>query len=442
MKRIVILGAGRSATDLIHYLAQKAVENQWEIIVCDADLSLAEAKIKSYANSKAVALNLKSEHDLNTWVKSAELVISLLPPHLHLTVAQVCLQYKTNLLTASYVDDALRALNREALESDILILGEMGLDPGIDHMSSMDMFDRIHKEGGIIKKYYSSTGGLVAPSSDDNPWHYKFSWNPKNVVLAGKGTAQFIEDGQIIYVPYHRIFKTLKSYTFQGFGEYESYPNRNSISYKTLYKLHDIETLYRGTLRKKNFAKAWHSLIDLGYTNDSFIISSLQEISYRELTKRLAGTTKDRFEQVIWEFCQKDAEILEMLQWLGILDEMPVPKNAGTPADVLEELLLRKWNMNPEDKDLVIMHHEVEYTANGQNLKIESTLKLEGDNAVDTAMSKCVGLPLALYAEHLLLRGKPFAGVHIPVDREIYSPVLEGLRQLGIHFEEKTYVIS
>lgn len=442
MKRIVILGAGRSATDLIHYLAQKAVQHHWEIIVCDADLSLAEAKIKSYPHSKAIALNLQREEELHAWIESAELVISLLPPHLHLTVAKVCLQYHTNLLTASYVDDALRSLNGEALASDILILGEMGLDPGIDHMSSMEMFDRIHRQGGTVRKYYSSTGGLVAPASDNNPWHYKFSWNPKNVVLAGKGTAQYIEDRQILYVPYHRIFKTLKSYSFPGYGEYESYPNRNSIGYKELYKLHDIETLYRGTLRKKDFAKAWHTLIDLGYTNDTFTISPLENISYRELTRRLIGTTSDHFDQVLWEICQKDEEILAMLRWMGILDNSTVPLKTGTPADVLEELLLRKWNMKPEDKDLVIMHHEVEYELHGQNHKIESTLTLEGDNAVDTAMSKCVGLPLALYAEHLLVHGKPFAGVHIPVEREIYSPVLDGLQQLGIKFEEKTYITS
>jgi saccharopine dehydrogenase-like NADP-dependent oxidoreductase len=436
MKQIILFGAGRSATDVIDYLAKASIQNSWFLQVCDADKQLVLSKIKNYDNCSYLEVDIHDESSLGSSIANSDLIISLLPPALHSIVANACLQYKKDLLTASYVDEYMLSLDSKAKEAGVLFLCEMGLDPGIDHMSSMQIFDRIQNLGGKITSYLSSTGGLVSPNSDDNPWHYKFSWNPKNVINAGKGTALFLKDNQIHYTPYTRIFNTLIPYNIEYYGLYDSYPNRDSLKYIKLYNLNDVSTIYRGTLRKAGFAKAWNLLIQMGYTQDNFYIEQLDKISYEELSCRLLEVKRDDLRDKLIQFCNHDAETFLKLEWLGLLSKDTIPLKKGTPADVLEHILLEKWAMKPNDKDLIIMLHDIEYTIGINKHKIVSTLTLEGQNAVHTAMSKCVGLPLAIYAEYLLHNGRPFTGVHIPVKKEIYNPVMSRLAELGITFKE------
>jgi saccharopine dehydrogenase-like NADP-dependent oxidoreductase len=436
MKQILLFGAGRSATDLIDYLATSCIQNSWSLYVCDSDKQLAISKIKNYKNCEYLELDIHNEHSLNKSIADSDLVISLLPPSLHSIVANACLKYKKDLLTASYVDDYMKSLDIKAKEAGVLFLCEMGLDPGIDHMSSMQLFERIDSIGGRITSYLSSTGGLVSPISDDNPWHYKFSWNPKNVINAGKGTAQFLKDGQIHYTPYSRIFNTIIPYHIEYYGEYDSYPNRDSLKYINLYNLKDVSTIYRGTLRKSGFTKAWNALIQMGFTQDNFFIEQLGEISFEELSCRLLEVKSECLKSKMIEYCQNDIVAFDKIEWLGLLSKELIPLEKGTPADVLEYILLNKWSMQPNDKDLIIMLHDVTYILDNDTHNIVSLLTLEGQDAVHTAMSKCVGLPLAIYAEYLLHHGRPFSGVHIPVRKEIYQPVMTKLADLGINFKE------
>jgi saccharopine dehydrogenase-like NADP-dependent oxidoreductase len=442
MANILIIGAGRSATSLIHYLLQHAVEYNWQITVADQDLALAESKIEGFSNATATTFNAKDPEQRELFISKADLVVSMLPAFLHIHVAKDCLRLDKNLATASYVSEALKEMHEEVKAKGLTFLNEIGLDPGIDHMSAVQMINKIRAKGGNINAFYSFTGGLIAPECDNNPWHYKFTWNPRNVVLAGQGTAKFLFKNRYRHIPYSRLFVNVDRIEVPGLGTYEWYPNRTSLTYREAYGLEDIPTILRGTLRHQGFSAAWNLLVQLGLTDDTYVMSYADDLTYREwvrsyLPSRIEKLNISLREQLAILFrIDVNAVELEQLEWLGLFEEINIPLDEATPAQVLQHLLESKWTLEPEDKDMIVMQHEIEYTLNERQYKHTSSLVHIGKNAEDTAMAELVGLPLAIGVKHMLLGNITAPGVIIPITPEIYNPVMEELATIGVRFSE------
>ena len=446
MNNVLIIGAGRSANALINYVLEQAKTYNWFVTVADADHELAARKVNNHPNGRSTWLDATKVNDRRELIARADVVVSLLPAHLHLELAHDCLKLKKHLITASYISKQLYALGDEARERALIFMGEMGLDPGIDHMSGKQKIDEIKAKGGRLKSFKSYTGGLVAPENDDNPWHYKFSWNPRNVVLAGQGTAQYLEDGKLKYVPYNRIFAPPTPVTIPGVeGEYEMYVNRDSLLYRDLYDLGPINNLIRGTLRYKGFSKAWDALVKLGLTDGSFPIFDSEEITYHELmdsyvsNNAVGSSVKEKVAYMIGETV--DSDVMKKLEWLGLFSKKKIRMKSATPALILENLLLEKWKLKDNEKDMVIMQHEFEYEINRQNRRLTSTLVMRGTDGNNTAMSRLVGLPIGIFVKQVMLGKINSIGVNIPVIKEVYEPVLEELKEYGVIFTEKDEVI-
>ena len=441
MKNILIIGAGRSSTVLIDYVLEQAKQFNWFVTVADTDHELATKKVNGHPNGRATWLDVNKVIDRREAIGRADVVVSLLPPHLHLEVAQDCIKLNKHLVTASYISKQMHALGDEARDRALIFMGEMGLDPGVDHMSSKQKIDKIQAAGGRIKSFKSYTGGLVAPESDDNPWHYKFSWNPRNVVLAGHGTAQYLEDGKLKYIPYNRLFNQYNIVNIPGMGDWEAYANRDALLYRDIYDLHNIPNLFRGTLRAKGFCSAWDALVKIGLTDGSFPILDSEEITYHELMEAYlspgiqGASVKDKIAHLIGE--QPNSPVMEKLNWLGLFSKKKIRMKSATPALILEHLLLEKWKLKDHEQDMVIMQHEIEYEVNRQNKRLTSTLVMKGENGNRTAMAKLVGLPIGIFVK-LVMQGKiKSVGVNIPVMKEVYDPVLTELEENGVIFKEK-----
>ncbi len=438
--KILVIGAGRSSSALINYLLNECAQNDWTLFLADRDLDLVRERLKNHPSGRSIELDIMDIDQRREAIQKADLVVSMLPAFLHVKVARDCLEYGKHLVTASYVSSEMHELAEKARAKGLLFMGEMGLDPGIDHMSAMEKIDEIKESGGDIESFRSYTGGLIAPESDDNPWHYKFTWNPRNVVLAGQGTAQYLKDGKFKYIPYHRLFSRYETVKIQGMGPYEMYPNRDSLLYRTSYGIEDIPTIIRGTLRHPGFCDAWNVFIRLGLTDDSYPIINSEQLTYRELVEAYLTDDSDKpVELKVAELLDldPDSEIMSRIQWTGLFSDQKVGIENATPAEILEQLLKSKWNLKAEDRDMIIMQHEFKYRLNEKREKLISTMILKGENATDTAMSKLVGLPLAIFVT-LFLKGTPFKNdSSIPVDREIYSPVLRELEEHGVVFREK-----
>ncbi len=445
MKNILIIGAGRSATALIDYVLEQAKQYNWFVTVADADHELATRKINGHPNGRGTWLDAMKVNDRRELIGRSDVVVSLLPAHLHLEVAQDCLKLKKHLITASYISKQLYALGDEARERALIFMGEMGLDPGIDHMSGKQKIDEIKAKGGRLKAFRSYTGGIVSPESDDNPWHYKFSWNPRNVVLAGQGTAQYLEDGKLRYVPYNRLFKQYHPIHVPGMGEYEVYVNRDSLLYRELYDLGPIPNIMRGTIRYKGFCRAWDALIQIGLTDAAFPILDSEEITYHELIDAYVSnaapgnSVKEKVANLIGETLE--SETMKKLEWLGLFSKKKIRMKSATPALILENLLLEKWKLQENEQDMVIMQHEFDYEIARQNRRLTSTLVMKGTDANHTAMSRLVGLPIGIFVKHVMLGKINSIGVNIPVSKEVYEPVLEELKDFGVIFSEKDEVI-
>jgi saccharopine dehydrogenase (NADP+, L-glutamate forming) len=344
------------------------------------------------------------------------------------------------MLTASYVSPEMDAMDSEAKQKGITFLNEMGLDPGIDHLSAMKIIDELKAEGAEITSFASFTGGLVAPESDNNPWNYKFTWNPRNVVLAGQGTAQYIQKGQLKYIPYHRLFNTTQTIGIDGYGEFEGYPNRDSLSYRPIYGLEQIPTMLRGTLRKSGFCKSWNHFIQLGMTDDSYKLENSEEMTYRNFINTFLPYNIDKtVEQKVADFIGEpvDGAEIKKLKWLGVFEETKIGKADLSPAQALQQILEAKWTLDEEDKDMIVMQHLFEYKKGGELQKLTSSLVIMGDDTDNTAMAKGVGLPLAIGCK-LILNGEiDLKGVQRPIHSSIYNPVLDELEKLEIKFVEK-----
>ncbi|HXD76495.1 MAG TPA: saccharopine dehydrogenase C-terminal domain-containing protein [Puia sp.] len=427
MAGILLFGAGKSATSLIRYLIAAAGPRGWQLTVADSNLSLVQSKIGGAANARAASLSVEEESERDRLVGTADVVISLLPPSLHHLVARSCLRAGKHLLTASYTDDSIRAMKPDIDRSGKLFLCEMGLDPGIDHMSALHFIDKVRRLGEAIVSFHSHTGGLIAPESDDNPWHYKISWNPRNVVRAGASGARFRADGRVVERSYAELFEQTGRINLKETGPLAWYPNRDSLPYMALYSLEGVETFIRTTLRYPVFCKGWAPIVRAGLTDD---VQPLKDAGGSVFAPR--ALTIAHWSAPLLPYV--DEHNRKLYEYLGLFSPAPVPANARTSADVLQFLLETRLKMRPRDRDMIVMQHEIGCSS-GASYK--STLVVKGEDSLDTAMARTVGLPLGIAAK-LLLDGKlSLTGLQIPVSPELYVPVLKELELQGIGFEEE-----
>jgi saccharopine dehydrogenase (NADP+, L-glutamate forming) len=445
MQKILILGAGLSASSLIKYLLDHSEENNWKIRIGDLSEETAQKKINGHRNGEAFQFDVSNLEQCNTEVSQADIVVSMLPHSMHLAVAKSCVENGVNMVTASYISKEIQSLNDEAIDNNIIILNEIGVDPGIDHMSAMQVINEIREQGGELIEFYSATGGLVAPKYDNNPWNYKFTWNPRNVVLAGQGTSMFIKNGKYKYIPYHKLFKRIIRTHVLDYGEFEMYPNRDSLKYREIYGLDNIPSMYRGTMRRPGFANAWNVFVQLGATDDSFVIEDSENMTYRQFINsfmKYEPHVKVETKLAKYVGIEEDSEVMYKLRWLGIFNDSVIGLKKATPAQILQHILLDKWVLDEDDKDMIVMQHRFVAKINGKYKEIHSSMAIEGSDQIHTAMSKTVGYPVAI-ATKLILAGQIKAkGVKIPIDKCIYEPVLKELEDLGIKFieEEHEYV--
>jgi len=442
MRNILVIGSGQSSSSLITYLLKKSFSENLHITVADVSLELAESKVKNHENGNAMALNILNEAERKEAIKNANIVVSMLPAHLHINVAKDCLEFGKNMVTASYISNEMSALHKEAVEKNLIFMNEIGLDPGVDHMSAMRVIDHIREKGGKMLLFESFCGGLVAPESDNNLWNYKFTWNPRNVVLAGQGgAAKFIQEGTYKYIPYHKLFRRTEILNIDGYGKFEAYANRDSLKYRNVYGLDNILTLYRGTIRRVGFSRAWNVFVQLGMTDDSYTIENSEQMSYRDFTNSfLAYNPFDSVELKLRYYLKIDQDdiVWDKLAELDLFSstKMVRLKNA-TPAQILEKILRDSWTLHKNDKDMIVMQHLFSYELNGEKQQIESSMVCIGDNQTYTAMAKTVGLPVAIATLKILNGEIKTPGVQMPISKEVYEPILKELEENGIVFHEK-----
>lgn len=442
MRNILVIGAGKSASYLIKYFLDKSSSENIEIIIGDLDLSNAKKLIGNHPNAKAIKLDIFDAIARKEAVKNADIVVSMLPARFHIEVAKDCLALKKHMVTASYVSPEMQALNEEAKAKKLVFLNEVGLDPGVDHMSAMQVIDRITESGGKMILFESFTGGLMAPESDTNLWNYKFTWNPRNVVLAGQGgAAKFLQEGKFKYIPYHRLFRRTEFLEIEDYGRFEAYANRDSLKYQNVYGLETIKTLYRGTIRRVGFSRAWQIFVVLGMTDDSYTIADSENMSYRDFVNSfLPYSPTDSVELKLRYNLKIDQDdiIWEKLEELDIFnaDKKVALKNA-TPAQILQKILLDSWSLSPKDKDMIVMYHKFGYELNGKKHQIDATMVCTGEDQTFTAMAKTVGLPVGIATLVILNNKIQSYGVQIPIKKELYSPILSELEDFGVIFKEK-----
>ncbi len=441
MRNILIIGAGRSASSLIQYLLNKSTQENLHLTIADISLELAQRKTNKHPNATAIALDINEESQRHSEIAKADIVISMLPAHLHIEVAKDCITYKKNMVTASYVSDAMQELDTAAKENGLVFMNEIGLDPGIDHMSAMKVIEEIRAKGGKIILFESFCGGLVAPESDNNLWNYKFTWAPRNVVLAGQGgAAKFIQEGKYKYIPYTKLFRRTEFLAVEGYGKFEGYANRDSLKYRSVYGLDEALTLYRGTIRRVGFSKAWNMFVQLGMTDDTYTMENSENMSFREFTNsflpyhptdsveiktRLALNIEQ--DDVMWDKLL-ELDLFNSNKKIGLIN--------ATPAQILERILNDSWSLLPNDKDMIVMYHKFGYEIQGQQYQIDSKMVCIGDDQTYTAMAKTVGLPVAIATLQILNGNIKTPGVQLPIRKEVYEPILKELEEFGVVFKE------
>ncbi len=440
MKKILVIGAGRSAITLIKYLLDNAKANNWFVRVADFLEDLAKEAVANHSSGKAIFFNVTDDMQRESEISDSDIVISMLPTRMHILVAEDCVRLGKNLVTASYVSKEILALDEKAKQAGIILLNEIGLDPGIDHMSAMQVIDEIKVNGGELTSFKSYCEGLVHPDFDNNPWNYKFTWNPRNVVLAGQGTAQYIKQGKYKYIPYAKLFERTEKMTILDAGEFEGYANRDSLSYRKAYGLDKIPTLLRGTLRRKGFCKSWNMFVQLGMTEDTYVVENTENMTYREFTNLFFPfNNKCTVEKKFCDYLNisVDSDEFKKAKWLGIFIDKKIGIKDATPAKILQKILEEKWSLASQDKDMIVMQHQFEYVQDGELKKLNSSLLVFGDDPRYTSMAKTVGLPVAI-ATKLILNGDiNSVGVKIPTTKDIYAPVLKELEENGINFVEE-----
>ena len=441
MKKILVIGAGRSSSSLIKYLAEHSEENGWQITILDRNQELIDERTQGMQNTKGIVFDALKKVDRQEQIRKHDLVISMLPARFHIHVLEDCIDMKKNVITPSYITDEIKELHQKAVDAGIIILNEMGLDPGLDHMSAMKVIDEIKESGGKIESFKSFTGGLIAPESDTNPWNYKFTWNPRNVVLAGQGSAvQYIQNRRYKYIPYNQLFKRIEKIEIDGYGYFDGYANRDSLKYRTQYDLEDIPTIYRGTLRRSGFCRAWDAFVQLGVTDDTYKIEDSENMTYRDfINSFLSYHPTDSVELKLKYVLRLDPEsdVYDRIEWLGLFEDKKIGLPNASPAEIMVHLLSEKWNLEDGDKDMIVMWHQFKFILEGKEKEIRSSLVCIGDDEVQTGMAKTVGYPLGIAAKLLLQNKISLKGVQLPNVKEIYLPVLKELVGLGIIFKEK-----
>lgn len=442
MKNILIIGAGRSASSLIKYLLEKSESEKLHLTIGDLSLELAQRKTNGHKNATAIALDINNTEQRQTEIQKADIVISMLPAHMHIEVAKDCIIFKKHMVTASYISDAMQALDAQAKENGLVFMNEVGLDPGIDHMSAMKVLDEIREQGGHVILFESFCGGLVAPESDNNLWNYKFTWAPRNVVLAGQGgAAKFIQEGTYKYIPYNKLFRRTEFLEVDGYGRFEGYANRDSLKYRSVYGLDDALTVFRGTIRRVGYSKAWDMFVQLGMTDDTYVIDDSEHMSYREFINlflpyhptdsveiKLRHQLKIDQDDVMWD---------KLVELDLFNEEKKIGLKNATPAQALEKILTDSWTLQPEDKDMIVMYHKFGYEINGERKQIDATMVCIGDDQTYTAMAKTVGLPVAMATLQILNGNIKTPGVQLPIKKEVYEPILKELEEYGVIFHEK-----
>ncbi|MDM1402706.1 saccharopine dehydrogenase NADP-binding domain-containing protein [Myroides marinus] len=440
-KEILIVGAGRSSSSLIKYLLDKSKEENLHLTIGDLSLESAQQKAMNHPNATPIAFDLFNESERQALVQKADIVVSMLPAILHVELAKDCVRYKKHMVTASYISPAMQELNEEVTANNLIFMNEIGLDPGIDHMSAMKIIHDIKNKGGKVISFESFCGGLIAPESDTNLWNYKFTWNPRNVVLAGQGgAAKFLQEGQYKYIPYNKVFRRTEFLNVDGYGKFEAYANRDSLKYKDIYGLDDARTIFRGTIRRVGYSRAWNLFVELGITDDSYKIDNSEEMTYREfINSYLPYHPTDTVETKLRLALGIDQDDI-MWDKLLELDLFNPTKKIGlkqaTPAQILEKILSDSWTLDPDDKDMIVMYHRIGYELHGEKKQIDSRMVCLGDNQVYTAMAKTVGLPVAIATLKILKGIITTPGVQMPITEDVYKPILKELENYGINFVE------
>ena len=426
MRTILLFGAGRSASSLIQYLLQKSAEEQLHLVIADLSFDLAKRKTNNHPNATPIALDISNSVERKNAIQASDIVISMLPAHLHIEIARDCILYKKNLVTASYISDEMQELDASVKENGLVFMNEVGLDPGIDHMSAMKVIDQIKGKGGKMLLFESFCGGLVAPENDTNLWNYKFTWAPRNVVLAGQGgAAKFIQEGTYKYIPYCNVFRRTEFLEVVGYGKFEAYSNRDSLKYRSIYGLDDVLTLYRGTIRRVGYSKAWNMFVQLGMTDDSYVMDGSETMTYRQfMNSFLPYHPTDSVEiktRLILKIDQDDSMWDKLVELDLFNSNKIVGLKDATPAQILQKILSDKFG----------------YELNGIKSQIDSKMVSIGEDQTYTAMAKTVGLPVAM-ATLLILNGKiQTKGVQLPIRKEVYEPILKELEEHGIVFIEE-----
>ena len=442
MKNILILGAGQSAPYMISFMLDRAKENNWFVKVCDFNLELAESRVANHPNGQAIQFDANDIEFRQSLIKEADIVLNLLAPVFQYPVALDCVQFGKHVITASYTDPRVKALNNEAIKKNILILNEMGLDPGIDHMSAMAVIESVKKSGGEITGFLSYGSAVAAPSPNLNPFGYYITWNPMNVVLAGESGALYLENGKKKVLSQPKVFRRTWEVEIEGVGTLEAYPNRDSLIYTNVFDLPNVKTMIRGTLRYPGWSEVWRNIILLGMPNNTMNIPGLSEMTYAEFTEMFVGlhssgnALKNRVATSLG--INPTGTIMRKLDWLGLFSDEKIGGNPSTAADVLVDLLKRKLKMPEGEKDMVVLMHQIDAEFdNGKTKRYTSLMVNYGEPNGFTAISKTVGLPAALAATMLLKDELQIRGCHIPTHPAIYTKVLPKLAEYGINFKEK-----
>ncbi len=442
MRKILVIGAGKSTAVLIKYFQDKSVSENLHITIGDISIQNAQNLASNHPNSKAISLDIFDKNSREQAIKKADIVVSMLPARFHIEVAKDCLEFGKSMVTASYVSPEMQELNDRVHKKGLIFMNEIGVDPGIDHMSAMQIIDRIRNQGGNMILFESFTGGLVAPESDTNLWNYKFTWNPRNVVTAGQGgAAKFLQEGTYKYIPYHKLFRRTEFLEVEEYGRFEAYANRNSLKYQSIYGLDDILTLYRGTIRRVGFSRAWNTFVQLGMTADDYTMTNSEDMSYRDfINSFLAYSPTDSVELKLRHYLKIDQDDI-MWDKLLELDIFNPDKKVGipnaTPAQILQKILMDKWTLDEGDKDMIVMYHKFGYELNGKRKQIDATMVSTGEDQTYTAMARTVGLPVAMATLRILNKQITSTGIQIPIHKEVYEPILKELKEYGIGFNEK-----
>ncbi len=442
MRKVLLIGSGKSSSYLLKYLLNKSTEENLFITVGDINIENSKKIIGDHENAATICLDIFDEISRKNAIKNADIVVSMLPASLHIEIAKDCLEFGKNMVTASYVSPEMQALNDEAKAKELILLNEIGVDPGIDHMSAMQVLDRIRDNGGKIILFESFAGGLIAPESDNNLWNYKFTWNPRNVVTAGQGgAAKFLQESTYKYIPYNRLFRRTEFLDIDEFGRFEVYANRDSLKYQSVYGLDKVKTLYRGTIRRVGFCRAWNIFVTLGMTDDSYPIEDSENMSYRDFVNAfLPYSPSDSVELKLRHQLKIDQDdiVWDKLIELDIFNsKKPVGLKKATPAQILQKILMDSWTLDKTDKDMLVMYHKFGYEKEGKQYQIDSSMVALGEDQTYTAMAKTVGLPVAMATLAILNKKITATGVQIPVIKEIYQPILKELETFGITFHEK-----